>query len=258
MGHAAPENLCAACLRGLVRGSDQERFLVRRGSVEELVKSERLTGSTRQKLSRFVEGTGPLTSREQILSNTRDALDRRPGDPIPPPPPVLLREAPTGGLVAQFRKALEALAGKVVVVKTAEEAKSAIVEALNGRTFIQASEPFSREAMAQIEVGITSADYALADTGSLVIFTESHESRLLSLLPPCHIAVIDSSRIVPSLDDVLRLRPTPGDGSSAMIVITGPSRTADIEMRLVRGVHGPGEIHVIIIDSDMTDVTHSD
>jgi L-lactate dehydrogenase complex protein LldG len=81
---------------------------------------------------------------------------------------------------------------------------------------------------------------------------------LLSLLPPCHIAVIDSSRIVPSLDDVLRLRPMPGDGSSAMIVITGPSRTADIEMRLVRGVHGPGEIHVIIIDSDMTDVTHSD
>ena len=103
--------------------------------------------------------------------------------------------------------------------------------------------------LATIDVGITSADYALADTGSLVMFTESRESRLLSLLPPCHIAVIGRSKIVPSLDDVLRMRPMPGDQSSAMVVITGPSRTGDIEMRLVRGVHGPGEVHVVIIES---------
>jgi L-lactate utilization protein LutC len=173
---------------------------------------------------------------------------------VPPPPPVLLREGPKMQLVEQFRNALEALAGKVVVVKTPEEAQFAVDKALNGRTFIQSSRPSSREAIAATQVGITSADYALADTGSLVIFTESHESRLLSLLPPCHIAVIESSRIVASLDDVFRLRPLPGDQSSAMVVITGPSRTADIEMRLVRGVHGPGEIHVIIIE----DVTHSD
>jgi L-lactate utilization protein LutC len=201
-----------------------------------------------------VEGTFPLTSREQILSNARAALKRRAGDPVPPPPPVSLREGPKTRLVEQFRTALEALAGKVVVVKTPEEAQVAVDKALNGRTFIQSSKPFSREAIATTEVGITSADYALADTGSLVIFTESHESRLLSLLPPCHIAIIESSRIVPSLDDVFRLRPSPGEQSSAMVVITGPSRTADIEMRLVRGVHGPGEIHVIIVE----DVTHSD
>ncbi len=129
---------------------------------------------------------------------------------MPPPPPVLLREGPKMGLVEQFRKALEALAGKVVVVKTPEEAQFAVDKALNGRTFIQSSRPASREAIAATQVGITSADYALADTGSLVIFTESHELRLLSLLPPCHIAVIESSRIVASLDDVFRLRPLPG------------------------------------------------
>jgi L-lactate dehydrogenase complex protein LldG len=201
-----------------------------------------------------VEGTVALTSRDEILSNARASLNRRAGDPIPPPPPVLLREGPKTGLVEQFKAALEALAGKVVVVKTPEEAQLAVDKALNGRSFIQSSRPFSREAIATVDVGITSADYALADTGSLVIFTESHESRLLSLLPPCHIAVIESSRIVASLDDVFRLRPLPGDQSSAMVVITGPSRTADIEMRLVRGVHGPGEIHVILVE----DVTHSD
>jgi L-lactate utilization protein LutC len=200
-----------------------------------------------------MEGTVPLTSREQILSSARAALNRKTGDPIPPPPPVLLREAPAERLIEQFTSALEALAGHVVVVKTPGEAQVAVDKVLNGRTFIQSSRPFSREAIAQTEVGITSADYALADTGSLVIFTESNESRLLSLLPPCHIAVIESSRIVASLDDVFRLRPLPGTDSSAMVVITGPSRTADIEMRLVRGVHGPGEIHVIVID-----VTRSD
>ena len=100
---------------------------------------------------------------------------------------------------------------------------------------------------------LPSADYALADTGSLVFFSESGDSRLLSLLPPCHIAVIESSKIVASLDDIFRLRALPGWDSSAMVVITGPSRTADIEMRLVRGVHGPGEIHVIVVE----DVTHS-
>jgi L-lactate utilization protein LutC len=186
-----------------------------------------------------------MTSRDQILSSARAALNRQPGDPAPSPPPVLLREGPTERLVDQFKQALEALAGNVVLVKTEEEAEVAIDKALNGRMFVRSSNPSPTT-----EVGITSADYALADTGSLVIF---HEPRLLSLLPPCHIAVIKESQIVASLDDVFRLRPLPGDISSAMVVITGPSRTADIEMRLVRGVHGPGEIHVIIVQ----DVTHS-
>lgn len=195
-----------------------------------------------------------MTSRDEILSAARAALHRRAGDPVPEPPPVNLAEGPKEGLVAQFKEALEALAGKVVVVKTRDEAQAAVDKALNGRTFIRSSDTFSREAIAGADVGITSADYALADTGSLVMFTESKESRLVSLLPPCHIAVIESTKIVASLDDVFRLRPLPGAESSAMVVITGPSRTADIEMRLVRGVHGPGEIHVIVI----LDVTSSD
>ncbi len=193
-----------------------------------------------------------MTSREEILSAARAALHRRTGDPVPPPPPVVLNAGPDVGLVEQFKAALEALAGKVVLVRTPEEADAMVDKVLNGRTFIRSMASFSREDAAATEVGITSADYALADTGSLVFFSESKESRLLSLLPPCHIAVIDSSKIVASLDDVLRLRPLPGADSSAIVVITGPSRTADIEMRLVRGVHGPGEIHVIVV----LNVTH--
>jgi L-lactate dehydrogenase complex protein LldG len=197
-----------------------------------------------------MEGAIPLSSRDEILNKARMALLRKPGDPVPPPPPVLLAEPSSDLLVEQFTQALEALAGHVVVT---DQPEAAILKALNGRTFIQSSSVFSRKAIAAVEVGITSADYALADTGSLVFFTESHESRLLSLLPPCHIAVIEKSRIVASLDDVFRRHPLPAADSSAMVIVTGPSRTADIEMRLVRGVHGPGEIHVIIVE----DVTHS-
>lgn len=197
-----------------------------------------------------MEGT-TLSSRDEILSAIRSVL--KPG-PVPDPPPVLLREAPKTNLIEQFKSALETLAGHVVVVNSREEAEAEIARILNGRSSIRSTEALSRDAIATIDVGITSADYALADTGSLVFFTESRESRLLSLLPPCHIAVIESSRIVASLDDVLGLRPLPAERSSAMVIVTGPSRTADIEMRLVRGVHGPGEIHVII----KQDVTYSD
>jgi len=193
-----------------------------------------------------------MTSRDEILTAIRAAVKRQPGAPIPEPPPVLLREGAHETLLEQFVAAFEALAGHAVVVTTAAEANAAVKTIVNGRTFAASSKmgggEFSRDACATVDVGITSADYALADTGSLVLLTESAESRLLSLLPPCHIAVIGRSKIVPSLDDVFRTRALPGETSSAVTIVTGPSRTGDIEMRLVRGVHGPGEVHVVIID----------
>ena len=98
------------------------------------------------------------------------------------------------------------------------------------------------------EIGVSSPHYALADTGTLVFLTESGEARLISLLPPRHIAVIGRDKILSGLDELLSLVPLPGVNSSAMVLITGPSRTADIEMRLVRGVHGPGEVTEAVID----------
>ena len=81
-------------------------------------------------------------------------------------------------------------------------------------------------------------------TGSLVFMSEP---RLISLLPPRHIAVIERVKIISGLDELFSRVPYPGAESSAMVLVTGPSRTADIEMRLVRGVHGPGEILVLIV-----------
>jgi len=96
-------------------------------------------------------------------------------------------------------------------------------------------------------VGISSADYALADTGTLVMLASPAEARLISLLPPVHIAVVPIERVLSGLDELFAVLPNPAAQTSSMVLITGPSRTADIEQILVRGVHGPGEIHVVLV-----------
>ena len=101
--------------------------------------------------------------------------------------------------------------------------------------------------LSDIHIGITQADYGLADTGTLVMFAEAGEGRALSLLPPIHIAVLEESRILASLDELLAREPDFPARSSAMVFTTGPSRTADIERTLTVGVHGPGELHVVIV-----------
>jgi hypothetical protein len=105
-----------------------------------------------------------------------------------------------------------------------------------------------RHACATANVGITSADYALADTGSLVMIASPEDARLISLLPPVHIAIVPAACLLTGLDELYTLIPRPADRTSSMVFITGPSRTADIEQILVRGVHGPGEIHVVIVE----------
>ena len=95
-------------------------------------------------------------------------------------------------------------------------------------------------------MGITSADYALADTGTLVMLSSPREARMISLLPPAHIAVVPRARILTGLDELFSLLPNPAEATSSMVLITGPSRTADIEQILVRGVHGPGVLSVVV------------
>jgi L-lactate dehydrogenase complex protein LldG len=99
-----------------------------------------------------------------------------------------------------------------------------------------------------IGVGLTGADAGLAETGSLVLASGPGRGRLASLLAPVHVAVLRRDRILYSLPDLFRRRPDlaamPG---SNLVCITGPSRTADIEQTLSRGVHGPREVHVVLV-----------
>ena len=102
------------------------------------------------------------------------------------------------------------------------------------------------------DLGISSADYGLADSGTLVLRARAGQDRATSLLPPIHVAIIESEYILPGLDDLItRLLldfEEKGDLNSCLTLITGPSKTADIEMNLVHGVHGPKELHVILLN----------
>lgn len=100
-------------------------------------------------------------------------------------------------------------------------------------------------------VGITNVHRLIAETGTVVVATKPNEPRSVSLLPPVHIALADRWQLLPDLFDLFDLfaptaSPTKTLPPSCLTLLTGPSKTGDIELRLVTGVHGPGEIHVIL------------
>jgi L-lactate dehydrogenase complex protein LldG len=97
-----------------------------------------------------------------------------------------------------------------------------------------------------VDCGITDVDYAVAETGTLAVRASAGHGRALSLVPALHIAVVKESQIVPDLIDLFAALNRDGLGS-AVTLITGPSKTSDIEMNLVVGVHGPMEVRVFLV-----------
>jgi L-lactate dehydrogenase complex protein LldG len=105
-----------------------------------------------------------------------------------------------------------------------------------------------RKLLATAVIGLTGADAALAQTGSLVLASGPGRGRLASLLPPVHVALVRRESLVGSLPELIAARPELVTGGANFVCITGPSRTADIEHVLARGVHGPRDVHVIFVD----------
>jgi len=97
----------------------------------------------------------------------------------------------------------------------------------------------------KLQVGLTGALAAVAETGTLVQPSGAGRPQSTSLLPDIHIAILHENSIYENLPQVLNLREIREASSAALI--SGPSRTADIEMTLTIGVHGPGEVHVFCI-----------
>jgi len=97
------------------------------------------------------------------------------------------------------------------------------------------------------DAGITGVDWLIAETGSTVMLSRPGQARSLSLLPPLHIAVASAAQILPDLFDLFAPALIPAPPAN-ITLITGPSKTGDIELKLVTGVHGPGEVHAVIID----------
>jgi L-lactate dehydrogenase complex protein LldG len=209
-------------------------------------------------------------SRDFILHRVRTSLGRSAGEAPGELPPVRL-SVPVKSVeerVEEFARAFTALAGTPYVAQSCDEACRHVGSLIAGKSAVASNSPWLRECgitalpevttgvtdrdqlrelCARADFGITSADYALSDTGTLVMIASPAEQRLVSLLPPVHIAVVPRERILGSLDELFDTLPDPAAQTSSMVLITGPSRTADIEQILIRGVHGPGEIHAVIV-----------
>jgi L-lactate dehydrogenase complex protein LldG len=203
-----------------------------------------------------------MTIRDEILSRLKRDPQKM------PVPGTYKRSYPD--LAAQFSLRLQASAGEVYRVFSLDEGLEKLGELFRklkvktvaaqretplDRIDFPASFPDQtwhfagevegyREVCAEADAGLTSAVFALAETGTLVLEPGPVQSRLTSLLPPVHFVLLPESRILPSIFDWSAQLPDPLP--SNVVLVSGPSKTADIEQTLVVGVHGPKRLIVIV------------
>ncbi len=219
-------------------------------------------------------------SREAFLTRISDALGRRRGEPITPPPAIdesLVRlcghdedivgrfadEARAAGMsvhrttrdhLAQCLRGLLAEAHcRSVAVSVLDPALSSVVSAAaneaNSNVIDWHSAP-GLDAHFDVDAGITDVDAALAETGTLIVSSGATRSRGGLLVPPIHIAIVHDHNILPDMVDFRQRERCSTCESAATTFVTGPSKTADIEGILVTGVHGPREVHILLVTAD--------
>jgi L-lactate utilization protein LutC len=157
-----------------------------------------------------------------------------------------------GSVVEEFKRNLEAVDGHCIITRNDVEVAAALTRITEGKRVASSDAPPPTKDLFNFDVGITKAQAAIAETGTLVLDSSVEQNRLVSLVPPVHIAILDASRIYRTLGETLAALQAGGEVSPALTFITGPSRTADIELTLTIGVHGPQELFVIVVQDAIT------
>ena len=229
-----------------------------------------------------IESDRNFTDRQTFMSRVHEALESQPGRTITEPAPEVDQSfvrlcQPSEDLPARFAVEADAVGMHVhrVASNALDDSLREILSTLQcnsaalgiaddslreqisgtladiGLDVLQQHAGADRDALFDADVAITDVDAALAETGSIILSSGAHRSRACHLTPPVHIALVPSNKIVADLIDYFgpsRDAENPQHGS-ATVLITGPSKTADIEGILITGVHGPGEVHLVIIDA---------
>ncbi len=219
-----------------------------------------------------------LNAREEILARLRSAPPTSvPARPELPPAKELALDA--GQLVARFEEQLAAQGG--IALRVADEAallikleeilrqesvtramastdavlsplglegwgRKAGIEILTPTAYSDRDD-YTRAVFDQVQAGITGADYAVAESGTLVLVHDARQPRLVSLAPLVHIAVVPRTRIVPTYESALEVIYAAGRRPSQVTLITGPSMTADIQATPFKGMHGPQKLFVLLL-----------
>lgn len=204
---------------------------------------------------------GAITESER--SQAAEYVDRHTAGPRP----VL-----TGDIVRHFRQMAERMASTVDEVETVADAPAAAVRYLVSQGLapravvwpqlaalnwaqagldVEARRPKRDESQGADLVGITGCFCALAETGTLVLMSSPDTPSSTHLLPETHIAIVEAGRIVPDMEAAFALMRAERGGVDAMMpravnMVSGPSRTGDIEQTIVLGAHGPYRVHIIV------------
>ncbi|MBI5305782.1 MAG: LUD domain-containing protein [Chloroflexi bacterium] len=213
-----------------------------------------------------------MNAREQILADVRLALQRDNNSPVAPIPPtariaprvpgttneelaMLLDEiGKLGGVTrriarAEIRAALAEIVRdesvkKATAWETPEMREMGIAETLRDLGVELISPHADKRALAECDLGITSADAAFPETGTLLLRSSPEKPRSVSLLPRVHLAIITPTilraDLMPAFAEV--------KGEGYWVFVTGPSRTADIELTVTIGVHGPKALRVWVVE----------
>lgn len=219
------------------------------------------------------------TTRRQVLEVIRSALASSAEPPPLPEPPLARFAGSEADLVAEFVREAEAGGAQVATAADAGAARGRIarwLEASGARAVLCAPTPQVRRLTLEglslpgvdiealrvdappdarrllalaADAGISYADYGLADTGTLALRATPEQGRLLSLAPPTYIAILPRQRIVPDLASCFAAMDLRQETrrTSLLTLVTGPSRTADIEQTLTIGVHGPGRLYILVL-----------
>jgi L-lactate dehydrogenase complex protein LldG len=152
-------------------------------------------------------------------------------------------------MIDRFKESVEAVSGHCIVTTDVTDVLNRILADLKAERIASSDNaPDAREIFG-FDVGVSNAQAGIAETGTLVLDSACERHRLVSLVPPVHIAIVKASSIVETLGEALTLLRKDKEISPAITFITGPSRTADIELTLAIGVHGPQQLYVIVDDS---------
>ena len=125
--------------------------------------------------------------------------------------------------------------------------RSAITEGLSASGCVVV--PAGRDQAASADLGVTGGLWAVASTGSVLVAADPGAPRTTGLLPQRHLIVLPEERLLPGLEELFEQLPDVVSETSAAVLVTGPSRTSDIEMISVRGVHGPGRVMVLLVST---------
>jgi L-lactate dehydrogenase complex protein LldG len=209
------------------------------------------------------------TSREKILKKIRNALISKADNPYPSLDTESSVYHPIKeSLDVLFAKEFSEAGGKFVYCENKDELKSNLISLIAEnnweKIFCRADHikkllddieiPYSSndKSFEYMDVGITGCEFLIARLGSILISSGQSSGRRLHVYPPAHLVIADTSQIVPDIKQALKaIQDKYGKKLPSLIsVITGPSRTADIEKTLIMGAHGPKNLYLFLVDKE--------